>query len=68
VRDILRMSRSLSRWRSDRDERSSTGRLRRGPGAESPFELASENLRREKSTGVARAAEREREVIEMRSG
>ena len=71
VRDILRMAQqpiSLEKPIGEEGE-SELGDLVVDPTAESPFELASENLRRENIRRVLGALpEREREVIEMRFG
>ena len=71
VRDILRMAQqpvSLEKPIGEEEE-SELGDFVEDESAESPFEVASENLRRE---NVRRALEalpqREREVIEMRFG
>jgi RNA polymerase primary sigma factor len=71
VRDILRMSQqpvSLEKPIGDEEE-SELGDLVEDQTAESPFELASENLRRENvRKALATLPLREREVIEMRFG
>jgi RNA polymerase primary sigma factor len=71
VRDILRMSQqpiSLEKPIGEEEE-SELGDFVEDQTAESPFELASENLRRENVRRALRALPaREREVIEMRFG
>ncbi|HKP89881.1 MAG TPA: RNA polymerase sigma factor RpoD [Thermoleophilaceae bacterium] len=71
VRDILRMSQqpiSLERPVGEEDE-SELGDFVEDENAISPFELASENLRRENvRRALAALPQREREVIEMRFG
>ncbi len=71
VRDILRMAQqpiSLEKPIGDEDE-SELGDFVEDHSAESPFELASEHLRRENlRCALAALPEREREVIEMRFG
>jgi RNA polymerase primary sigma factor len=71
VRDILRMSQqpiSLERPVGEEDE-SELGDFVEDETAESPFEQASENLRRENvRRALAALPQREREVIEMRFG
>jgi RNA polymerase primary sigma factor len=71
VRDILRMSQqpvSLEKPIGEEEE-SELGDFVEDQTAESPFELASENLRRESVRGALNALPaREREVIEMRFG
>jgi RNA polymerase primary sigma factor len=71
VRDILRMSQqpiSLEKPIGDEDE-SELGDFVEDQTAESPFELASENLRRDNvRKALAALPQREREVIEMRFG
>ena len=71
VRDILRMSQqpiSLERPVGEEDE-SELGDFVEDENAVSPFELASENLRRENvRRALAALPQREREVIEMRFG
>ncbi len=71
VRDILRMSQqpiSLERPVGEEDE-SELGDFVEDETAESPFELASETLRRENvRRALAALPQREREVIEMRFG
>jgi RNA polymerase primary sigma factor len=71
VRDILRMSQqpiSLERPVGEEDE-SELGDFVEDESAISPFELASENLRRENvRRALAALPQREREVIEMRYG
>ncbi len=71
VRDILRMSQqpiSLEKPIGEEDE-SELGDFVEDQSAESPFELASENLRRENvRRALAALPQREREVIEMRFG
>jgi RNA polymerase primary sigma factor len=71
VRDILRMSQqpiSLEKPIGDEDE-SELGDFVEDQTAESPFELASEHLRRENvHRALASLPLREREVIEMRYG
>jgi RNA polymerase primary sigma factor len=71
VRDILRMSQqpiSLEKPIGEEDE-SELGDFVEDQTAESPFELASENLRRENvRKALAALPQREREVIEMRFG
>jgi RNA polymerase primary sigma factor len=71
VRDILRMSQqpiSLERPVGEEDE-SELGDFVEDESAESPFDLASENLRRENvRRALAALPQREREVIEMRFG
>ena len=71
VRDILRMSQqpiSLERPVGEEDE-SELGDFIEDENAVSPFELASENLRRENvRRALAALPKREREVIEMRFG
>ena len=71
VRDILRMSQqpiSLERPVGEEDE-SELGDFVEDEAAESPFELASETLRKENVRRVLAALpQREREVIEMRFG
>ncbi|MCA1678292.1 MAG: sigma-70 family RNA polymerase sigma factor, partial [Actinobacteria bacterium] len=71
VRDILRMSQqpiSLERPVGEEEE-SELGDFVEDEAAESPFELASENLRRENvRRALAALPQREREVIEMRFG
>ncbi len=71
VRDILRMSQqpiSLERPVGEEEE-SELGDFVEDETAESPFELASENLRKENvRRALAALPQREREVIEMRFG
>ena len=71
VRDILRMSQqpiSLEKPIGEEEE-SELGDFVEDQTAESPFELASENLRRENvRKALAALPQREREVIEMRYG
>ncbi len=71
VRDILRMSQqpiSLEKPIGEEEE-SELGDFVEDQTAESPFELASENLRRENvHRALAALPQREREVIEMRFG
>ncbi|HEX5193821.1 MAG TPA: sigma-70 family RNA polymerase sigma factor [Solirubrobacteraceae bacterium] len=71
VRDVWRMSQqpiSLEKPVGDEDD-SSLGDFVEDPTAESPFELASEHLRRENLLrALAALPEREREVIELRFG
>jgi RNA polymerase primary sigma factor len=71
VRDVWRMSQqpiSLEKPVGDEDD-SSLGDFVEDPTAESPFELASERLRRENlRRALAALPEREREVIELRFG
>src|SRR3954454_4148106 len=71
VRDILRMSQqpiSLEKPIGEEDE-SELGDFVEDQTAEPPFELASENLRRENvRKALAALPQREREVIEMRFG
>jgi len=71
VRDILRMSQqpvSLEKPIGEEEE-SELGDFVEDQTAESPFELASENLRRENvRKALAALPQREREVIEMRFG
>ena len=71
VRDILRMSQqpiSLERPVGEEEE-SELGDFVEDQSAASPFELASENLRRENvRRALAALPQREREVIEMRFG
>jgi RNA polymerase primary sigma factor len=71
VRDILRMSQqpvSLEKPIGEEDE-SELGDFVEDQTAESPFELASENLRKENvRKALAALPQREREVIEMRFG
>jgi RNA polymerase primary sigma factor len=71
VRDILRMSQqpvSLEKPIGDEEE-SELGDFVEDQGAVSPFELASESLRRENVRKALQALpQREREVIEMRFG
>jgi RNA polymerase primary sigma factor len=71
VKDILRMSQlpvSLEKPIGE-DEDSSLGDFVEDETAESPFELASENLRRQNvRTALDALPEREREVMEMRFG
>ncbi|MDQ3849438.1 MAG: sigma-70 family RNA polymerase sigma factor, partial [Actinomycetota bacterium] len=71
VRDILRMSQqpiSLERPVGEEEE-SELGDFVEDETAESPFELAAENLRRENvRCALAALPQREREVIEMRFG
>jgi RNA polymerase primary sigma factor len=71
VRDILRMSQqpiSLEKPIGDEEE-SELGDFVEDAAAESPFELASENLRRDNvRKALAALPQREREVIEMRFG
>ena len=71
VKDILRMSQlpvSLEKPIGE-DEDSSLGDFVEDESAESPFELASENLRRQNVRKALEALpEREREVMEMRFG
>jgi len=71
VRDILRMSQqpiSLEKPIGDEEE-SELGDFVEDQTAESPFELASENLRRDNvRKALAALPQREREVIEMRFG
>ncbi len=71
VRDILRMSQqpiSLEKPIGDEEE-SELGDFVEDQAAESPFELASENLRRDNvRKALAALPQREREVIEMRFG
>jgi RNA polymerase primary sigma factor len=71
VRDVWRMSQqpiSLEKPVGD-EEDSSLGDFVEDPTAESPFELASERLRRENlRRALAALPEREREVIELRFG
>ncbi len=71
VRDVLRMAQqpiSLEKPVGEEDD-SSLGDFVEDQTAESPFELASEHLRRENlRRALAALPEREREVIEMRFG
>jgi RNA polymerase primary sigma factor len=71
VRDVWRMSQqpiSLEKPVGEEDD-SSLGDFVEDPTAESPFELASERLRRENlRRALAALPEREREVIELRFG
>jgi RNA polymerase primary sigma factor len=71
VRDILRMSQqpiSLEKPIGEEEE-SELGDFVEDQTAESPFELASENLRKENvHRALAAVPQREREVIEMRFG
>jgi len=71
VRDILRMAQqpvSLEKPIGEEEE-SELGDFVEDQTAESPFEIASENLRRENvRRALAALPEREREVIEMRFG
>ncbi|MTD46489.1 RNA polymerase sigma factor RpoD [Conexibacter sp. W3-3-2] len=71
VRDILRMSQqpiSLEKPIGEEEE-SELGDFVEDQNAESPFELASENLRKENvHRALAALPQREREVIEMRFG
>jgi RNA polymerase primary sigma factor len=71
VRDILRMSQqpiSLEKPIGEEDE-SELGDFVEDQTAESPFEIASENLRKENvHRALAALPQREREVIEMRFG
>jgi RNA polymerase primary sigma factor len=71
VRDVWRMAQqpiSLEKPVGD-EEDSSLGDFVEDPTAESPFELASEHLRRENlRRALAALPEREREVIELRFG
>jgi RNA polymerase primary sigma factor len=71
VRDVLRMAQqpiSLEKPIGEEDE-SELGDFVEDQTAESPFELASEHLRRENlRRALAALPEREREVIEMRFG
>jgi RNA polymerase primary sigma factor len=71
VRDILRMSQqpiSLEKPIGDEEE-SELGDFVEDQTAESPFELAAENLRKENvHRALAALPQREREVIEMRFG
>ena len=71
VRDILRMSQqpiSLEKPIGEEEE-SELGDFVEDQGAESPFEIASENLRKENvHRALAALPQREREVIEMRFG
>jgi RNA polymerase primary sigma factor len=71
VRDILRMSQqpiSLEKPIGEEDE-SELGDFVEDQAAESPFEIASENLRKENvHRALAALPQREREVIEMRFG
>jgi RNA polymerase primary sigma factor len=71
VRDILRMSQqpiSLEKPIGEEEE-SELGDFVEDQSAESPFELASENLRKENvHRALAALPQREREVIEMRFG
>ena len=71
VRDVWRMAQqpiSLEKPVGDEDD-SSLGDFVEDPTAESPFELASERLRRENlRRALAALPEREREVIELRFG
>src|ERR1700744_1138773 len=71
VRDVLRMAQqpiSLEKPIGEEEE-SELGDFVEGQTAESPFELASERLRRENlRRALAALPEREREVIEMRFG
>jgi RNA polymerase primary sigma factor len=71
VRDVLRMAQqpiSLEKPVSEEDD-SSLGDFVEDQTAESPFELASEGLRRENlRRALSALPEREREVIEMRFG
>jgi RNA polymerase primary sigma factor len=71
VRDVLRMAQqpiSLEKPVGEEDD-SSLGDFVEDQTAESPFELASERLRRENlRRALAALPEREREVIEMRFG
>jgi RNA polymerase primary sigma factor len=71
VRDILRMSQqpiSLEKPIGEEEE-SELGDFVEDQAAESPFELASENLRKENvHRALAALPQREREVIEMRFG
>ncbi len=70
VRDILRMSQQpISLERPVGEEESELGDFVEDETAESPFDLASENLRRENvHRALAALPQREREVIEMRFG
>ncbi|HEX4362976.1 MAG TPA: sigma-70 family RNA polymerase sigma factor [Solirubrobacteraceae bacterium] len=70
VRDILRMSQQpISLERPVGDEESELGDFVEDETAESPFDCASENLRRENvRRALAALPQREREVIEMRFG
>ena len=71
MRDILRMAQlpvSLEKPIGEEEE-SELGDFVEDQTAESPFELASENLRRENvRRALAALPQREREVIEMRFG
>src|SRR6185295_6568973 len=71
VRDILRMSQqpiSLEKPIGEEEE-SELGDFVEDQAAESPFEIASENLRKENvHRALAALPQREREVIEMRFG
>jgi RNA polymerase primary sigma factor len=71
VRDVWRMAQqpiSLEKPVGEEDD-SSLGDFVEDPTAESPFELASEHLRRENlRRALAALPEREREVIELRFG
>jgi RNA polymerase primary sigma factor len=71
VRDVWRMAQqpvSLEKPVGEEDD-SSLGDLVEDPTAESPFELASERLRRENlRRALAALPQREREVIELRFG
>ena len=71
MRDILRMSQqpiSLEKPIGEEEE-SELGDFVEDQTAESPFELASENLRKENvHRALAALPQREREVIEMRFG
>jgi RNA polymerase primary sigma factor len=71
VRDILRMSQqpiSLEKPIGEEEE-SELGDFVEDPSAESPFETASENLRKENvHRALAALPQREREVIQMRFG
>ena len=70
VRDILRMSQQpISLERPVGEEESELGDFVEDETAESPFDCASENLRRENvRRALAALPQREREVIEMRFG
>jgi RNA polymerase primary sigma factor len=71
VRDVWRMAQqpvSLEKQVGEKDD-SSLGDFVEDPTAQSPFELASEHLRRENlRRALAALPEREREVIELRFG